>query len=147
MPTTYPMIFLARAQATSDLQTDWSTTTADDRVITCSIPREFGGPSAGVSPEDLFILALMNCYVATLKVIAANSKMSFSSLEGSASLTLDRDDANSAPWMKSAHLKFIAKGVESQERFLRLMQRISKQCMIINSVKTAVHFEFEVETS
>jgi organic hydroperoxide reductase OsmC/OhrA len=142
--TNYPMNFSARSQTSAGIQTVWTTTTADDRTLNCSIPKEFGGPNTGYSPEDLYLLALLNCYIATFKVIAANSKMSFESLEGSATLTLDRDGEPPTPWMKSASLKFTARGVENAERFQRLMERVSKQCMIINSVKTNVSFEFEI---
>lgn len=141
----FPMVFTARSQSPDQIQTEWTTTTADERSVRCSIPKEFAGPSSAFSPEDLFLLALTNCYIATLKVIAENSKMSFSSVEANATLTLDRDETSVTPWMKNARLKFTAKGVQNAERFLRLMERVSKQCMIINSVKTDVQFEFEVE--
>ena len=139
------MTFGARSHAPSGLDTKWITTTGDNRSLDVSIPKEFDGPNSGFSPEDLFLLALANCYVATLKVIAANSKMVFDSIEATAKLTLDRDESMPTPWMKHADLKFTAKGVQNAERFQRLMERVSKQCMIINSVRTAVNFEFEVQ--
>jgi organic hydroperoxide reductase OsmC/OhrA len=144
MSLKYPMTFLANAHATSGRQSEWSAMTFVDRGLKCTIPKEFDGPGTGFSPEDFFILALMNCYVATLKVMAANSQLGFGSLDATASLTLDRDEGSSIPWMKCAHLKFLVQGVENEERFRRLMERVSKQCMIINSVKTSVHFEFEI---
>lgn len=141
------MTFLARSHAPSGLDTKWVTTTGDDRSLDVSVPKEFDGPNSGFSPEDLFLLALANCYVATLKVIAANSKLVFESIEATAKLALDRDEATTVPWMKHADLKFTAKGVQNPERFQRLMERVSKQCMIINSVRTSVDFKFEVETA
>jgi organic hydroperoxide reductase OsmC/OhrA len=140
----YPMHFKAQTTTPSGVQSQWVTLTGDGRSLDCSIPKEFNGPNSGFSPEDLYLLALLNCYTATFKVIAENSKMSFEVLEGSGTLTLDRESSSSGAWMKSAHLRFIAKGVENEERFRRLMERVSKQCMIINSVKTAVTFEFEI---
>lgn len=138
------MSFTANVQASEGLSQHWTTSTADERTITCSIPKEFGGPNSGHSPEDLYLAALMNCYVATLKVIAANSKMSFDALAGHAVLTLDRDETTSTPWMANVKLMFTAQGVENVDRFRRLMERVSKQCMIINSVRSVVTFEFEV---
>lgn len=137
------MTFSASAISPSGLDTSWETITADNRSIQCSIPQEFGGPNSGYSPEDLYLLALMNCYIATFKVIAMNSKMTFTSLNASGTLTLNKVEGAPTPLMKSAHLKFTAQGVENRERFQRLMERVAKQCMIINSVKTDVHFEFE----
>jgi organic hydroperoxide reductase OsmC/OhrA len=143
----YPMTFSASASAHNGIDSVWSAMTADERELVCSIPKEFGGPNSGLSPEDLFVQALMNCYIATLKVIAQNSKMSFASIHSSAELTLDRDEAAPTPWMKSVKLKFSVSGVENVDRFRRLMERVSKQCMVLNSVKTEVHFEFEVTPS
>lgn len=137
------MIFSATTEASSGIDSAWNAKTGEQRSLLMSIPSQFGGPDSGLSPEDLFISALANCYIATLKVIAANSKMTFDSITGTAELTLDRDDAAAAPWMKWADLKFVVTGVSNQERFLRMMERVSKQCMIINSVKTEVRFTFE----
>ena len=142
----YPMIFESSADAVSGIGSDWKTTSEEGREISCSVPSQFGGPTSGFSPEDLYLAALANCYIATLKVIATNSKMSFAKIEAKARLTLDQDGQAPTPWMKKAELKFKAMGVENPDRFKRLMERVSKQCMIINSVKTQIEFEFEVET-
>lgn len=140
------MTFSARVSSPSGIETSWTTATADDRSLECSIPKEFAGPNTGFSPEDFYLLALMNCYVATLKVIAVNSKMSFSTIDGTAKLTLDRDQNTPTPWMTAVNIKFVVTGVENEERFRRMMDRVSKQCMIVNSVKTTVRFEFEITT-
>ena len=147
----YPMTFSVDATTPSEISSAWNSTAArgtpNERTVKCSIPKEFSGPESGFSPEDLFVLALMNCYIATLKVIAANSKLTFASLEASAILTLDRDDPAAAPWMKKAELKFSVTGVQNEASFRRMMERVSKQCMIINSVKTAVVYLFEVRAA
>jgi uncharacterized OsmC-like protein len=143
MPS-FPMIFNATASASDGIDLNWSARASDQRQLVCSIPREFGGPNSGFSPEDLFIQALVNCYIATLKVIAKNMKLSFSSIEAEAELVLDRDDSAPTPWMKRAELKFRVNGAIDVDRFRRLMERVSKQCMVLNSVKTELHFEFEV---
>ena len=142
----YPMEFSAIAHGPSGLQSDWVTETKERREVACSIPAEFGGPNTGLSPEDLYLAALTNCYVATLKVIAANSKLEFATIEANGTLILDKDETSAVPWMKQANLRFKVRGVENVDRFRRLMERVSKQCMIINSVKTDVQFSFEIES-
>ncbi len=140
----FPMLFNATASASEGVESNWSARANDERQLLCAIPREFGGPNTGFSPEDLFIQALVNCYIATLKVIAKNMKLSFASIEAEAELVLDRDDTAPTPWMKRANLKFSVTGAKEVERFRRLMDRVSKQCMVLNSVKTELSFEFEV---
>ncbi len=144
-----PLHFTAAAISKSGIQTDWSSQAYENERqnlagdLKCGIPAAFGGAGTGSSPEDFFILSLLNCYIATLKVIAQNSKLGFESIRGHGELTLDRGD-DGAQMMKLAHLKFEVSGAENADRFLRLMERISKQCMIINSVKTDVTFEFKL---
>ena len=143
----YPMNFTANTTAAAGIPTPWTATTGDNRTLDCSVPKEFSGPGLGFSPEDLFILALINCYIATFKVIAANSKFNFGTIEGHAKLTLDRDTGAPTPWMKEAELHFTLLGVENEDKALRLLERVSKQCMVVNSVKTKVTFKFRVAAS
>ena len=140
----YPMNFTATADATEGINSSWKAQTADERELICSVPKEFEGPNTGLSPEDLYLQALLNCYIATLKVIAQNSKLSFASIAANGTLTLDQDSTGEAAWMRSATLKFSVLGADNPDRFRRVMERVSKQCMVLNSVKTNLNFEFEV---
>ena len=145
--TTYPVRFSANSNALAGIATPWMSSSGEARSLECSIPKEFGGPSSGFSPEDLYIFALASCYIATFKVIAANSKLVYESILADAVLTLDRDAGSPMPWMKQAVLSFTLHGATDEAKARRLMERVSKQCMIINSVKTDVHFNFEVVTA
>lgn len=140
-----PMQFPASAESKNGINVDWSAhASAGASDLACGIPKEFGGPGTGLSPEDLFISALLNCYIATFKVIAQNSKIEFASIAGSGVLTLDKD-ANGETWFTEALLKLQVTGAANAERTQRLMERVSKQCMVINSVKTKVSFELKAE--
>ena len=143
----YPMTFDVQSEAQPGIQSTWKagphSTNQDLDAFTVAIPPEFEGPGGGYSPEDFYALALANCFIATFKVFAEKSKISFSSLVGEGKLTVDRDD-KSAPWMKSFHLKVSLFGVVDPERTLRLLEKTASSCMILNSVKTEKTFEFNL---
>lgn len=65
--TKFPMTFRVRASTEeAGIEADWFTYTppAPDAVgIKVSIPPEFGGPGVGESPESLYAMALLNCFV------------------------------------------------------------------------------------
>ena len=111
--------------------------------MTCAIPPEFQGPGGGASPEDLYALALANCFVATFKVFAEKSSAGFVSLLADGCLTLDRDEKG-VPWMSRFHLKLRIEGAADAARIRTLLEKTSRSCMILNSVRTEKTFEFEV---
>ena len=108
-----------------------------------SIPPEFSGPGTGYSPEDLYALALLNCYIATFKFVAEKSKLSFSEITGRATLEVG-DSEEQKNWMKSLTMSISLNGCAQPERALGLLQKTTSHCMIHQSVKTAIHFEFHV---
>lgn len=110
-------------------------------AIEMAIPPEFEGPGGTYSPEDLYALSLMNCYLATFKYIAEKSKLAYSEILGNAELIVDKGDEKS-PWMERINIKIELKGCANRERALGLMEKTKSHCMILNSVKTRVHFDF-----
>ncbi len=136
------MQFRVKSTGTSGIQTPWETQAeAFEMKVPLAVPPEFGGPGSGLSPEDLYAFALANCFVATFKVIAEKSKLEFSDLSAEGELTLDRNESG-VPWMKAFHLKVSLTGAKDPERALRLLEKTSQSCMILNSVKTEKTFEF-----
>ena len=111
-----------------------------------AIPPEFEGPGGGYSPEDIYAFALMNCFIATFKVISEKSKLSYQGIQASGTLTVDRNETG-VPWMKEFSLKVEITGAEDPERTRRLLEKTSQSCMILNSVKTGKSFEFRVNGS
>ncbi|MFZ4715294.1 MAG: OsmC family protein [Bacteriovoracaceae bacterium] len=124
------------------INTTFSNTTAKQFTpIIMSIPPEFSGPGNGYSPEDLYAMALMNCYVATFKFIAEKSKLVFSSIRANGVLTV-APDLNQKLWMKHIKIEVTLFGVTQKDRALNLMERTKSNCMILDSVKTEIEFEF-----
>ena len=143
----YPLEFKVTSTGDAPLVHPWSTAyypkPGEAVTYPVAIPPEFEGPGGGLSPEDLYALALINCFVATFKVIAEKSKMSFKSLVAEGLLKVDRGEGG-APWMSAFHLQVRLTGCDSVDRAKRLLEKTSQSCLILNSVKTVKTFDFEV---
>src|SRR5690606_21420737 len=94
----YPLVFEVSAESNSGIQSLWESTAPGNKSITMSIPPEFDGPGGGFSPEDLYAMALQNCFLATFKVIAEKSNLLFQRIQIQTSLSVDRNE-NGKPWM------------------------------------------------
>lgn len=140
----YPMFFKSQAAGPSGIQTAWtSATPTQGQKLRLAIPPEFEGPGDGFSPEDLYVMALQNCFIATFKVFAEKSRLAFGSIEVEAELTLDRDDGG-RPWMARCLLKVSLRECTQVETAKRILTRTSENCMILNSVNTEKVFEFHI---
>lgn len=138
----YPLQFPVRSEATSGIAHSWTTTVTHQSLAT-AIPPEFEGKGNGFSPEDYFAMALLNCFIATFKVVAEKSKLEFSELKADGQLTVDRNDQG-VPMMKAFHFTVLLKGAPDPERAKRLLEKTSQMCLIHQSVKTVISSEFHV---
>ncbi len=140
----YPMKFLTSAEGPHGIQTSWTTrANSFEHDIPMSIPPEFDGPGMGLSPEDLYAMALQNCFIATFKVFAEKSKLSFQDIFVSSALEVDRDEKG-RPWMARIHFKVKLTGVLQKDNARRILDRASQNCMILNSVLTEKTFDFDL---
>lgn len=141
----YPMVFEVSAESVSGIQTRWTSQAREfSEPVTLAIPPEFDGPGQGLSPEDLYAMALQNCFIATFKVFAEKSRLAYSSIRVHSRLEVDRNEAGS-PWMARIHVKALLQGVEQVDNAKRILEKTSKSCMVLNSVNTVKTFEFEVQ--
>lgn len=138
----YPVHFKVKANSKSGINEIWNSAALQAEIRT-AIPLEFGGIGGGASPEDFYALSLGNCFLATFKVIAAKSKLIYESIEVNVDLNVDYSDAKKLI-MKSAMLNIALTGTDNTERALRLLQKTPEHCMILNSVKTELNYEFKV---
>ena len=140
----FPMKFEVSSESTSGIQSIWSSKSKkNNQKISIAIPAEFEGPGGGESPEDLYAMALQNCFIATFKVYAEKLKLAYESIHVYSTLEVDRDE-NGKPWMARIDLNVTLKGITQQENALRLLEKISQSCMILNSVNTKKSFNFEI---
>lgn len=138
----YPLFFEASSNSTSGINTTFEATAYDLPAITCAIPKEFGGPGGGYSPEDLFSLAVLSCLIATFKVFAERAKLQFTNINGSAKLTIDRN-VQGVPELKKLDIKFTLSGVQDQAKAKLLLGESEKYCLVSNAAKTEKTFEYE----
>ncbi len=140
----YPMAFSVSSQSPSGIQTAWTTKAEKfPTQIPMAIPPEFEGPGTGLSPEDLYAMALQNCFIATFKVFAEKSRLLFKDIHLDSTLEVDRDEKG-RPWMARIHLKVKLSGAAQVENARRILDRTSQSCMILNSVNSVKTFEFDV---
>jgi organic hydroperoxide reductase OsmC/OhrA len=137
-----PIHFKVKASSLSPVDSAWNSYAIQSEIKTV-IPPQFGGPGGGASPEDLYALSLGNCFLATFKVIASKSKLNYASIDVEVDLLVNPDE-NKKLVMKSAVLKIRLLGAENAERALRLLQKTPEHCMILNSVKTQLDFDYQV---
>lgn len=136
------MTFQSQTEATADAGQTW-TTTSGANASCVAIPPEFSGPGGGLSPEDLFNHALTNCFVATFKVYAKNSRLTFDTVQAHGDLVVDLDE-NKKPVMKSFKLRAQIIGASDPSKALLLANKAAKSGFILNSVKTLCEFDIQV---
>ncbi len=65
-----------RAHATSTGGRDGSTRSSDGLLdVKLSVPREMGGTSGGVNPEQLFAAGYSACFIGAMKLVAGQQKI------------------------------------------------------------------------
>lgn len=137
-------IFKIKTSSISGIQTSWNTIINHEQIV-LDIPTDFHGPGKHISPEDLYAASLGNCFLATFKVIAEKSKLNFESIEVHVELTLDEDPLLKKMVMKKADFKIYLFSPENIDRANRLLAKTPENCMILNSVKTELNFQYFIQ--
>ncbi len=136
----FPMKFEVQATASSGINSPWTAQTDLLPPIPCAIPPEFMGPGGGYSPEDLFALAVVNCIIATFKVYAEKSKLSFESVQGKALLTVDKLPSEPGFGMTQIDITLDIKGALDPDKAKKVMEVSIKDCAVSNSIKSGKTF-------
>ncbi|MCP5491869.1 MAG: OsmC family protein [Chlamydiales bacterium] len=139
----YPLKFKASAKATPGITNTWTAQAEHNDPIKCAIPPEFMGPGGGYSPEDLYGLALLNCVLATFKVFAEKSNLTFTEVNGTADITIDRGQGG-MPWISHIALHATLTGASDPAKGEKVLHESKKACIVCNSMKTEVSFEVSV---
>lgn len=140
----FPMSFRVEVKDQGPTTPAWSTNAeAVPGSLAVAIPPGFNGPGGGYSPEDFFALAMANCFAATFRVISEKSGVTYEALSIACNLEVDLNEAKK-PWMARAHLDVKLHKPSNVERGQRLLEKVSGQCLIHQSVKTETTYSFEV---
>ncbi len=145
----FPMKFRVQVKDHGPSKPSWQTNVESVESIPTSlpvaIPPGFNGPGGGFSPEDFFALAMANCFAATFRVIAEKSGVTYENLSITCDLEVDLNESK-RPWIARARLDVKLHKPSSEERGQRLLEKVSGQCLIHQSVKTETTYNFEVTT-
>ena len=137
----YSEYYSAHAEATDDAD-DWTTESRDRFEI--GIPPEFGGEFDGPAPENYYAVALTNCYVATFKVMAANSDLEFERMTADGTLRLRPDDGDTVVDSFDLDVELAAETVDRKTEIL--LERTQDHCFILQSVDFDVTVDHSVVT-
>ena len=138
----YPIKFKVKSTSHSGIKEKWYSSYKEGK-IQMSIPRCFEGEGGGLSPEDIYAMSLLNCYLATFKVVAEKSKLNFEKIEGEAQLDVDLSDAQ-VPWMSKVEIKINLYRPDNPGRAQRILEKAAQNSMIINSVKSKVNLNWKI---
>lgn len=105
------------------------------------IPSVFGGEGKFTSPEDLYLMALVSCYLTTVEFLSKEVV----DYKISAEVVLDRS-LDGHVWCSKAFLnyKFFLKDATNESQFRKLLEDAKKYCFIWNSVKTDLIVNSEI---
>jgi len=111
------------------------------RTINFAAPPEFGGEPGLWSPELLLLAAVSTCFVATLRAVAENSKLTFSSLELAAEGTIEKEEGGFR-FTRIALRPVVAIEKENErERLRRLLEKAERVCLVSRSLSCATILE------
>jgi organic hydroperoxide reductase OsmC/OhrA len=140
----FPMKFEVSATATPGIGRQWTSQADDLAPIPCTIPPEFSGPGNGYSPEDLFGIALLSCLIATYKVYCEKAKISFQTLQGKASVIIDKQPSETSFAITEINVHFDVVGASDQEKARTIFDQTIKDCAISNSIKSGKTFHINI---
>ena len=132
----YPIQFFGQSDAGPGIQKSWSTESSGFSA-NCSVPKEFEGDGTFQSPEDFFLLAVQNCFIATFKVYAHYSKLAFNQLTVESELEVNKTESGTTV-MKSVSFKITLSGVSDEKKARLLVDKTLAQGFIIQSVKSEI---------
>lgn len=111
-----------------------------------SSPPEFNGHEHTWTPEHLFVAAVNSCYMATFLTIAELSKLDFVSFASNAVGKLEKSEGQGYRITEIVLKPKLAIRFEyDAERAARIMEKAERNCLVSNSVLTAIKLEPEID--
>jgi organic hydroperoxide reductase OsmC/OhrA len=137
----YPLNFHTEVKSASGINTTFEGVVENYPAVVCAIPPSFDGPGGGYSPEDLYIMAISSCFIATFKVFAEKSGLIFNEIHANASLIIDRNELG-IPELQKVDLIFTLSGVEDQEKANTIFAESEKFCLVANASNIEKTFKY-----
>ena len=121
--------------------------TAELPEIESTPPKEFGGSGTRWSPEGLFTAAIADCIVLNFQAIAANSKFSWTGLEGTTSAVLDRVEGKMRFTRFDTHITLVIPTGADPARARLLLERAEATCPLSNTLNCEKHLTIDIMAS
>ena len=113
--------------------------------IEIAAPPEFKGHDGMWTPEHLFVSSVATCFVTTFLAIAELSKLEFAEIAASAVGTLERVEGKGFLITEIViRPRLVILDASDTDRALRILDKSEKNCLISNSINSAVRIEPEV---
>lgn len=118
-------------------QMNYKTTTQEGRNITVDIPKEFSGPGNFLSPEDLYLSSVVNCFIATFNVISKKSNFEFRDIRTINELHVQKNEEGKLV-CDTINIQ-ISITCTNKEKLESIINLTKKNCIIHNSIKTKIN--------
>lgn len=136
----YPLFFKAAASSESGIHKSWTSGAGELLPIQCAIPVEFQGPGDGYSPEDLMAMTVINCFIATFKVFAERSGLTFDGIEAEALLEINRDTSGKVG-VTNIQINVLLKKPSDSVKAEGILAEAKKNCLMANALKASCEFK------
>ena len=137
--TDYPIIFSYSAES-EEGENHWKSFSGEE--LEAGLKEEFGGDFEGMAPENLYAHSLANCYIATFKVIARNSGLKFEKISVSGELKMEKTEKGIL--LTELDMEAVLKGAQKTSLAESVLEKTSRSCPVLNSVKTEKNFSFRL---
>lgn len=116
-----------------------------DTTIECATPPEFANGIANIwSPEHFYAAAINSCFMTTFLAIAENSRIEFESFESKTTIKLELVERKYLITQAEITPKVKLTNPEQEERMLRVIEKTKENCLVTNSMKTAITLTPEI---
>ncbi len=115
-----------------------------DQEIEVATPPEFGGHAGIISPEDLFVSSANVCFMSTVLGTVKNMGVQLISYESEAEGILETVDKLKI--FTKIIIRLRIKARETDEKIKLILDHSEKRCLVVNSMKTTVIIEPEIES-
>jgi peroxiredoxin-like protein len=114
-------------------------------ALEVAAPPEFKGPEGVWSPEHLYVAAVNSCFMTTFLAIAELSKLGFTSFTCNARGKLEKEEGKGYRITEIIlRPNLIIRNGRDAEWATRILEKAEKNCLISNSINTAVKLEPEI---
>lgn len=138
-----PLFFVAEVEWKEELQGQLRSPGLPTMQV--ATPPEFHGHEGIWTPEHLFVASVNACLMTTFLAIAANSKLEIVSFSCEAKGTLEKVERLGYQMTEILlRPRLTIRQRRDLERAARILEKAEKNCLISNSIKSAVNLEPQI---